>query len=198
MPPHRGGMVANPNPTRASRTADAAADAQAPPAIITAATSTTNIVGASPSAAAAAIVPAAEPAPAAAPVVRAPVFNIMPARATGLQQTQVAERKRTVDVRHDDPAWQCVEITEDTSNPRWRCLGCGECRSGSATRVVDHLLGRNRAAACNLSTANDAFKAALAKVKESEGKKEQKKEHKKAVVAVNAAASKGAIVVQQR
>ena len=110
----------------------------------------------------------------------------------------MAERKRTVDARHDDPAWQCVEITEDTSNPRWRCLGCGECRSGSATRVVDHLLGRNRAAACNLSMANDAFKAALAKAKESEGKKKQKKERKKAVVAVNAAASKGAIVVQQR
>ena len=55
----------------------------------------------------------------------------MPSRATGLQQPQVAERKRTVDARHDDPAWQCVEITEDTGNPRWICLGCGEGRSGS-------------------------------------------------------------------
>ena len=134
-------LVTNPNPDRARRAAAPAPAADGPTQAVAPTT---------------AVIPAPAPAAAATPRVAATatgVFGIMPARATGLQQTQVSERKRTVDARHDDPAWQCVEITEDTNNPRWRCLGCGEGRSGSATKVVDHLLGRNRTAACNLSKA---------------------------------------------
>lgn len=121
------------------------------------------------------------------------VFGIMPSRATGLVQPYVAERKRTVDARHEDPAWLCVQILEDTANPRWRCLGCGMNRSGGATKVIDHLLGLNRSLICNYSIGDEAFKSNLEKVKKSQGNKEQKKAQKVAVAAVNKAATDSSI-----
>ena len=123
----------------------------------------------------------------------------MPSRASGLLQPYVAERKRTVDARHEDPAWLCVQILEDTANPRWRCLGCGMNRSGGATKVVDHLLGLNRSLICNYAIGDEAFKSNLEKVKKSQGNKEQKKAQKDAVAAVNKAATNssiGGVVVQ--
>ena len=70
------------------------------------------------------------------------VFGIMPARTTGLQQLQSSDRKRTACVLRADPAWQCVEIKDETNphQPRWQCLGCKAVLTGGATKIVDHLL----------------------------------------------------------
>ena len=137
----------NPNPDRASRSAAAPAATAPAAAIVTfvSAAAPAAIIAAAPAAAPATI--ALAPAPAAA-LARAPapaaVFGIMPVRATGLQQPQ-NERKRTASVVRDDPAWKCVEITDETDahQLRWRCLGCGKFLSGGATRVADHVLGRD-------------------------------------------------------
>eukprot|EP00966_Prymnesium_polylepis_P282693 6532030-Prymnesium_polylepis.1 len=121
----------------------------------------------------------------------------MAVRSTGLQQTQPTGGKRAASVVREDVSWQCVEITdeEDPKNPRWRCRGCLNFYSGGATKVTDHLLGRNRSAKCTGTDA--AFLALVDKVKVNESKKEQKKNHKQAVVAVNCAAavSSSALVV---
>ena len=95
----------------------------------------------------------------------------------------------------DDPAWQCVEITDETDahSPRWKCLGCGAFRSGGATRIVDHVLGRKGSAKC--SGTDETFLSNVEKVKKNETAKESKKAHKKAIVAVNASAA-GAVVTR--
>ena len=69
------------------------------------------------------------------------VFGIMPVRATGLQQPQSSDHKRTASVFREDPAWQCVEIKDETDShqPRWQCVGCKAFLTGGATRIADHL-----------------------------------------------------------
>ena len=79
---------------------------------------------------------------AAAPQALAPIFGHAAVRATGLEQSSTL-RKRTSSVQRTEPCWECVSITdeEDAHQPRWRCSGCGEFKSGGATRVTNHLLG---------------------------------------------------------
>ena len=117
------------------------------------------------------------------------VFGLMAVRATGLQQTQSTGSKLAASVVREDPAWNCVEITdeEDVKNPRWRCRGCLNFYTGGATRVFDHVLGRGRSSKCAGTDA--AFLALVDKVKVNERKKEQKKSQKHAVAAVNSAAA---------
>lgn len=193
MPP-----VANPNPDRARR-ADAPATPAAPeptrvedlPRAVAPTTTITLAPAQAPAAAAHALT-----TPRPSPAAPTGVFGIMPIRATGLQQSsQSAERKRTASVVRDDPAWQCVEITDETDahSPRWKCLGCGAFRSGGATRIVDHVLGRKGSAKC--SGTDETFLSNVEKVKKNETAKESKKAHKKAIVAVNASAA-GAVVTR--
>lgn len=175
---------ANPNPDRARRGGDttlavaAAAPTPAPCGTALAAASAATLTVVTPTAAAAA--PAPSPGN---------IFGLMAVRATGLQQVQPTGGKRAASVVREDTAWKCVEITdeEDVKNPRWRCRGCLTFHTGGATRVVDHVLGRNRSTKCTGTDA--AFLTLVDKVRVSESKKEQRKAHKTAVIAVNNAAA---------
>lgn len=191
---------ANPNPDRSSRSAGAvpvANDETAPVAVVYRGSAPAPAAVRQPMPAATVLLgPAGEALTPPPPPPRDAAFGIMPARATGLMQPYASERKRTMDARHDHPAWACVEITEDTGNPRWRCLGCNMHRSGSAAKETEHLLGLNGLRMCTYASADDAFKANLEKVRQSHDAKVQKKEKKNAVVAVNMAAS--SVVVQHQ
>ena len=92
-----------------------------------------------------------------------------------------------------EPCWECVQITdeEDASNPRWKCNGCGEFKSGGATRVANHLLGEGGSKKCSLVLADDAFRAQVEKVMESAASKAARKHAKKQVALVNQAAGAG-------
>jgi predicted transcriptional regulator len=166
--------AANPNPDRARRSGDTTvAVATEAPAPAPHETTPAGVV---------------VPSPAAAAPARAPgAFGLMPMRSTGLQQPQVGG-KRTASVVREDIGWQCVEITDnaDSKNPRWKCRGCQNFYSGGVTKVIDHVLGRNRSTKC---TGTDADFLALAdKVKRSEAAKEQKKAQTQRIVNVNTAA----------
>ena len=190
MPP------ANPNPDRARRATGSEADvpptapvprpapAQAPaPAPVEAAQSAI-LPGTT------AVAPAAAPAGAARTATGGGIFGLMPVRATGLTESSAA-RKRTAAAVRDDPAWICVKIVdeEDIKAPRWQCLGCHEYKTGTATRVQQHLLGDGGMKACSQAHADASWRAAFERVRASAADKRSKKSHKATVAAVNAAAS---------
>ena len=118
------------------------------------------------------------------------MFGHSAVRATGLEQSSVV-RKRHAIVQRVEICWQCVEITneEDAQQPRWRCLGCGEFKSGGATKISNHLLGEGGSKKCSQSLADDAFKALLVKVKAVAAEKAVSKRTKGDVKLVNAAAA---------
>ena len=60
---------------------------------------------------------------------------------------------------------------EDAHSPRWKCLGCGEFKSGGAGRITNHLLGLNGSKKCSGTIGDDVFKAALDKVKAGNAEK---------------------------
>ena len=177
MPP-----VANPNPGRARRS-DSATEA----ALATAVVATVQAEAVEDPAAALALAPAA--AVAAPPRPGAGVFGLMPARQTGLMMQQAPERKRSATPQRDDPAWKCVTILDDANKlqPRWQCLGCGAQRTGGATKISDHLLGRSGSSQC-VGSSDVSFINAVATLRDSEAGKAAKKAQKQAVVAVNHAA----------
>jgi len=179
--------TANPNPDRARRGAGAGAPAAA--AVVT--TLQTASPAAPSAGATATVVPAVRvPPPAAATAQLAPVFGHAAVRATGLEQSS-ASRKRHAVVQRVEVCWSCVEITdeEDAHQPRWRCLGCGEFKSGGANRISSHLLGANGSKKCSGALGDEAFKANLQKVKKAAADKEVKKRIKSDVRLVNAAAA---------
>jgi len=96
--------------------------------------------------------------------------------------------------------WRSTD-EEDAHQPRWRCLGCGEFKSGGANRISSHLLGANGSKKCSGALGDEAFKANLQKVKEAAADKEVKKRIKSNVRLVNAAAagegtSSGAVLLR--
>ena len=108
---------------------------------------------------------------------------------------QAPERKRSAAPQRDDPAWKCVTILDDTNKlqPRWQCLGCGAQRTGGATKIADHLLGRSGSSQC-VGSSEAAFNTAVATLRDSEAEKASKKAQKQAVVAVNNAAACATVV----
>ena len=97
MPP-----ASNPNPDRARRAHAPAPSAPAPTrdeGLPEAVAPTTTVTAPAPAPAAAAANAVAVPRP--SPAAPTGIFGIMPVRATGLQQRQVVERKRTASVVRD-------------------------------------------------------------------------------------------------
>uniref|UniRef100_A0A7S3W0L0 BED-type domain-containing protein n=1 Tax=Strombidinopsis acuminata TaxID=141414 RepID=A0A7S3W0L0_9SPIT len=117
------------------------------------------------------------------------LFGFLPTRPTGLSQPLLQGRKRSAAAKRTHPAWDCVVLIDedDMSNPQWKCLGCGVSRRGGATRVVDHVLGRNMSAQC--PSTDPPFLALVDKVRRSEGTKNEKKKQKEAVRQVDEAAA---------
>lgn len=100
-------------------------------------------------------------------------------------------RKRTAEAVREDAAWKCARITDDTDSkaPRWQCLGCGAFKTGTATRVVQHLMGTNQSRKCPQDQADEAFKECVEEVKKNELKKDQERSRKAVAKQVNTAAS---------
>ena len=184
MPP-----VENPNPDRARRTAALPMTAVVPVVPIT------QPIVTQPAAVGGALAaaPAAPTAVATQPATGG-IFGIMPVRATGLMQSSMP--KRHADIARGDPAWKCVEIIDETDpkQPRWKCLGCGQHKSGGATRITNHLLGQSGSAACSRTIGGEAFNQAAAAVEKAQVAKEQQKSRKLAIASSNSAASSAAVV----
>ena len=120
------------------------------------------------------------------------IFGQMAMRATGLEESQ--QPKRHCSVRRNDLAWSCVVVTDETDikQPRWQCLGCGEFKSGGASKITNHLLGLSQSKKCSRSKADATFNENFEAVKAESMRKSQQKQQKLNVALSNQAALAGA------